>query len=214
FGPAPVSTPNGAAAPSTSEFQNRSDELDRVMHGLDNLGGAHFWLVVAPPQLGKSWFLDEIGRQATAGSRHWTTRLADLREFHPSRRTDVGLILGQLFGHSMPVPTDADGLASLAGEVIGGRRQHLCLLASAELLDRTTARTLRSCLSRIYQDVRSSGDVQVKLAVIIASRRDDEWRGVTPVPRLESLPLTQFSQLVIEEALRRLARQMTRSFPP
>jgi hypothetical protein len=210
--PPPPATGNDTAAPratpSIARFQNRIDELERVVHGLDNLGGEHFWLVVAPPQLGKSWFLDEIGKRATRAPRHWATRLVDLREFHSSRRADVGLILGKLFGHSMPVPTDADGLARIAGEVIGDHRQHLCLLDSAELLDRATAKTLRHCLSRIYQDVRSCGDVRVKLAVIIASRRDDEWSGVTPAPRLESLPLTQFTEIVVGEALRGFAIEM------
>lgn len=196
------------AAASTSAFKNRNQELHQVIRGLDTLGGAHFWLVVAPPQLGKSWFIDEIGKRTIVDGRHWTTRLVDLREFHPGRRTDAGLILGRLFGHSTPARTDADGLARISGEIIGERRQHLCLLDSAELLDRATARTMRSCLSRIYQDVRTCGDVDVKLAVVIASRRDDGWRGVTPVPRLESLPLTQFSQFVVEETLRGLADEM------
>lgn len=201
--------------PSTSVFQDRRDDLERVSRGLASLGGAHFWLVIGPPQLGKSWFLDEISKKLDEPSeddatRRWTARLADMREFPRERRGDVGLILAQLFGHSMPVATDADGLARIAGEIIEGGHPHLCLLDSAELLDRASARMLRDCLGRIYEDVGAWGDARIKLAVIVASRRDDDWCGVTPVPSLESLPLAEFSPIVIGDALGRLAEEMRR----
>jgi hypothetical protein len=201
--------------PETSIFRNRQDELDRVIQGLRSLAGNHFWLVIAPPQLGKSNFLGEIARLASADEDHpWGTRLINLRDLPADRRNDVGLILGQLFGHDLPVATDSDSLGRIAQDIIGGRRQQLCLLDSAELLDRTTARRLRICFSQIYDDVRMCGDVNVRLALIVASRRDDEWLGVTPVPRLEAVKLTEFKQNVVAEALRNLAGQMERNFPP
>jgi len=50
----------GAAARGASLFRNRRDELDSVLHGLNNAAGPHFWLIVAPPQLGKTWFLARL----------------------------------------------------------------------------------------------------------------------------------------------------------
>jgi hypothetical protein len=46
-------------------FRDRQDELDRVLQGLQSLSGAHFWLVIAPPQFGKSYFIGQIGRLAS-----------------------------------------------------------------------------------------------------------------------------------------------------
>jgi hypothetical protein len=210
-------TGDGGARPILSNlaFRNRQDELDRVMQGLQSLGGAHFWLVIAPPQLGKSYFIGQIGRLASQHkTRPWVTKLADLREYAPERRRDVGVILSQLFGKSAPVATDPDSLDRIAQEIIGNKRQHLCLLDGAELLDRDTTIKLRRCLSQIYDDVRNCGDVSVRLALIVASRSDDEWRGVTPVPRLEPVRLTEFKQIVVEEALRDLADEMGRVYSP
>jgi hypothetical protein len=200
---------------STYAFRNRQDELERVSQGLQSLGGSHFWLVIAPPQLGKSYFISEVATQAANHpQRPWTTRLVNLREWMPEWRNDVRMILGHLFGKNLPVATGANSLARIAHEIIGNRRQHLCVLDSAELLDRKTAAKLRSCISQIYDDVRNCGDVNVKLALIVASRRDDEWRGVTPIPRLEPVRLTEFKQIVIEDSLRDLEEQMGRSYPP
>lgn len=195
-------------------FRNRQDELERVSQGLQSLSGAHFWLVIAPPQLGKTYFIDQVGRVASQQARPWVTRLADMREYPPDRRHDVGMILGQLFGKSGPVAIDAESIGHIAEDIIRARSQHLCLLDGAELLDRPTATKLRSCLSQIYDDVRNCGDARVRLALIVASRRDDEWRGVTPVPRLEPVRLTEFKQVVVEEALSELADRMERDYAP
>ena len=43
-----------------SSFRNRTDELERVFRGVTNAAGPHFWLVIAPPQLGKTWFLNQL----------------------------------------------------------------------------------------------------------------------------------------------------------
>jgi len=50
----------------------------------------------------------------------------------------------------------------------------------------------------------------VRLALVVASRREDEWRGVSPHPRLSALPLTEFSRTIIQQALYDLARAMGR----
>jgi hypothetical protein len=196
-------------------FRDRQDDIDRVIKELQSLSGDHFWLVISPPQLGKSYFLGHIGMLASQHeTRPWVTKLADVREHSPERRSDLGIILAQLFGKSVPVATDPDSLNRIAQEIIGNRRKHLCLLDGAELLNRDTTMRLRNCMRQIHEDVRNCGDINVGLAFIVASRTDDEWRGVTPVPRLESVRLTEFKQIVIEEALRDLAEQMGRTYEP
>jgi hypothetical protein len=203
---------DSSAALDIYSFRNRQEELERVNQELQSLSGTHFWLVVAPPQLGKTHFIDQVGLLASQHARPWVIRLADIREYPPDRRHDVGMILAELFGKNRPVATDTATIRLIALEIIGDRRQHLCLLDGAELLDRSAATELRSCLSQIYDHIRNSRDPRARLALIVASRRDDEWRGVTPVPRLKSVRLTEFKQVVVEEALRDLAERMERDF--
>lgn len=51
--------------PAITVFRNRDDELQKVKNGLTNASGPHFWLLNAPPELGKTWF----PRAARSGSR-------------------------------------------------------------------------------------------------------------------------------------------------
>jgi len=69
------------------EFRNRLAELEQVMGGLINPAGPHFWLVTAPPQLGKSWFLRHLSHNISSAG--WTTRSIDLRDEEPECRTNV-----------------------------------------------------------------------------------------------------------------------------
>ena len=108
----------------------------------------------------------------------------------------------------MPQAVEPRTLREIAQEIIRGGQPYLCLLDSAELLDEATAAALRKFLSQIHQHVQQGGDIEVRLGLIVASRREDEWRGVTPAPRLFPLPLTEFKVNVVEDALRDLAVQM------
>src|SRR5262249_42169369 len=91
-------------------------------------------------------------------------------------------------------------------------RPHMCLLDSAELLERRTARQLRESLSHVYALVQEGGNIDVRLGFVVASRREDEWRGIFPGPRLSDLLLTEFKVNVVRAALEDLARQMNRTF--
>lgn len=196
-----------------SQFRNRRDELDRVLRGMTNPAGPHFWFVVAPPQLGKTWFLDrlnaEIKKSESAFSR-WISRLVDLREQPHSVRTSTTALLARLFGLEPTAAIDQESLRGIAIEVIRSKRSQLCLLDSAELLDEDTAIGLRTCLSSIYRYVQEAGDIDVRLVLVVASRRDDTWRGVNPSPRLSVLTLTEFSVDIVQDALHDLASSMGR----
>ena len=211
--PRPAIPDLSAAGRESSFFRNRQQELERVRYALTNSAGPHFWLVIAPPQLGKTWLMDRISAMLTLDRpQPWTTKLVDLREYPHERLTDAGLLLGQLFGKAIPVAIEDEKLADIAAEIIASRRPHLCLLDSAELLGKDTTATLRSCLTKISHYVQDGGQVGVRLAVIVASRRDDGWRGVTPDPRLEALPLTEFRVNVVQETLHNLGTQMGARF--
>lgn len=201
------------AARVVPSFRNRDDELDSVLRGITNSGGPHFWLVISPPQLGKTWFVDQLAVKLREEPANWSARRVDVRDYPDDVRADVPRLLGHLFWLNTP-PTSSDGraLRQIAAEILARRRPHLCLLDSAELLADETVMSLRSAVGEIYRMVSEGNDKAVRVAFVAASRRDDEWRRVTGQPRLTLLPLSEFKPGVVMDALRDLAGQMERSF--
>jgi hypothetical protein len=207
--PAPTdSLLDGLSTPSLL-FRNREEEIDRVVRGITSLSGPHFWLVIAPPQLGKTWFLQRVRADpALVEPIHWVVKQVDLRKEAANVRSDMGALLSLLFDLAPPVSTSEKILRNIAKKIIRSRRPHLCLLDSAELLDSGATTELRLCLGEICRMVQDASDI--RLALVVASRRDDEWKGVTPYPRLSPLPLTEFNATVVQKALRDLAQDMGR----
>jgi TIR domain/AAA domain len=205
-----------AAADPVPPFRNRVDELERVLRGLGNASGPHFWLVVAPPQLGKTWFLDEVTKNNAEADPRWVTKKLDLRG-HTDLRGNALQLLGRLFGgDAEKQSTDESAMIRHITRQLShsDAQPHLCVLDSAELLDAETADTLRSFLSRIYLNVQESGVRNARLGLIVASRRDDQWRGVLPPPRMSVLSLTEFREDVARQLLDDLADGMGRNFSP
>jgi len=200
------------------EFRNRREELDKVVNGLTDSGGPHFWLVVAPPQLGKTRFLGQVlhelqVKSAAAGSGvEWVQRTVDLRQ-HPDARRDAGQLLATMFGLSGEVPANPEALRSLAREIRRTNMSLLCTLDSAELLEASAAERLRSCLSKLYELI-PNGRPTMRFGLVIASRSVDEWRGVSPAPRICDLPLTGFTVEIVGQALRDFAIECGRQDGP
>jgi hypothetical protein len=214
----PVPSPNGDASPDDDRplvplFRNRENELEQVRRGLSNAAGPHFWLVIAPPQLGKSWFLNEVSKNNAAAEPRWVTKKLDLRQ-HTDVRGNALQLLGRLFGGDVQKEhTEPAMIRHITRQLSDSPAQpHLCMLDSAELLDAETADTLRSFLSRIYRNVQESGVENARLGLIVASRRDDQWRGVLPPPRISPLPLTEFKENVAWQLLDDLAKAMRRNY--
>jgi hypothetical protein len=67
-------------------------------------------------------------------------------------------------------------------------------------------------VGEINRYVTDTGNKDIRVAFIVASRRDDEWKGVTPTPRLTSVPLTEFNNDIAQQALHDLATEMQRPF--
>lgn len=206
-------TPESGAGREPPRFRNREEELDQVIDGLTSQAGDHFWMVIAPPQLGKSWFLDRININLEDSPAHpsWTVKLVDVREKPPEVRGNAGAILGMLLGINNPVATDSNSLTQLAGRIIRAGRPHLCLLDSAELLDTQTAKTLRRCLSQIRGNVEGAQTENIRFALVVASRGVG-WGGVSPRPQLRKLRLTEFRAEIIAQALREMSGRMRRMF--
>lgn len=202
----PSSDGSGGSAGDDSTFRNRDDELERVLRGITNPGGPHFWLVTAPPQMGKTWFVTKICREAAR--QGWVTNLLDLRKVSPDSRANPGALLAGLFGLVVPVTADQKARDDIAVRIFETRRPHLCVLDAAELLDEDAARMLRSCLSEIYHLV--DGATRERLAFIVASRLEDKWRAATESPRLSVLSLSEFSEGIVQSAFLDLVRRLGR----
>jgi TIR domain len=189
-------------------FHNREQELEKVRDGLADATGEHFWLVTAPPKLGKTWFLDRIAsdiQQYQPG--HWTVRVADVREQPDDVRTSVESLLGMLLGFDHPVAVDQDGLARLATALVDTGIFHLCLLDSAELLTKETVRELRDSLGRLCEVLENAANEGVALCLIVASRREGGWLGVGKL-RLRQLTLSEFSPQVVFAVMQKMRDQM------
>lgn len=185
-------------------FRNREDELTQVKRGMSNAAGPHFWLIMGPPQLGKTWFLDRISKDEMLTEKDWVVHRIDLRDQPSDARGDPDVLLGLLVGRALPQVSD-ETLRQIAIEISGTRRPHLYVLDSAELLSERTAARLRTNLGHIYRRVK--GRPNARLVVIVSSRRDNGWRGLRPDPRLSPLALTEFNVDVVQQALRELAER-------
>jgi transcriptional regulator with XRE-family HTH domain len=191
-------------------FRDREDELHKLVHGVTNSGGPHFWLVVAPPQLGKTWLLARVAADpALSGDPAWIIRKVDARSEPPDVHRNAAALLTRLFELPRPATTAPETLRGIAQDIIRSGQPHLCLLDSAELLSAETARDLRNCMSQIYHFVRkASRKGDIRLAFIVASRDNKEWKGVIPRPSLTPLPLSEFTPDVVQAALVDLAAEM------
>jgi hypothetical protein len=193
----------GRPRPPSPSFRNRTQELEEIAADLDNPHGEHFWVVIAPPQLGKSWFLDQLAPRFD-NRILWDVKFVDARELAPELLGDAAAILRMMFGLA-PNDTSARPMPeAIASAITGNNRVHLCLLDSAELLASNTVQQLRNDLSEISQRIARATRGHAgnpRLAFVAASRRDDDWKGVQPAPRLQIRRLTEFKVSVIREAL-------------
>jgi hypothetical protein len=197
----------------STPFRNRERELEDICTAIFHEDGEHFWLVIAPPQLGKSWLLEEIGDKV---NREWrgrfTVRLVDVRGLPAEATADAEAILLRMFGHD-PASTEGRPVAdAIVSQITMNSSFHLCLLDSAELLADSTVRALRRHLNEINGQLGRVRSGSVRLALVVASRRESEWKGVTPPPRFKIRRLTEFRVEVIYAALEELARETNRSF--
>lgn len=205
-------TPAVTSGPRESpRFHDRDPELKQVVDDLTSPEGVHFWSVIALPQLGKSWFLNQVNAdlRIRAPADRWTVKLVDVRDKPPEVRRSAEALLGMLLGTPAPARRDQRSLRALAVSVSNANKFHLCLLDSAELLDAETVKALRECLSQVRQMLTQPPKPDVRLALIVASRRE-RWNGLGHRPHLtlQPLPLTEFDARVVEAVLREMSARM------
>ena len=142
--------PLAAAAPDRAAVKRESyghrAELDHVVRGLTSASGPHFWLVTAPPGLGKSRFLRRLSAAMSGpGTRGWATHLVDVQEQPSDVRGDANALLARLLGRTAGAGPDAqarpdinqlrgDACLRVPARVREGQRYFRQALAEAEAL--------------------------------------------------------------------------------
>jgi hypothetical protein len=205
---------SGPPPPPPPHFRNRDGELDEVYNGVISQDGKRFWLLVASPQLGKSWLLRQIADKVPRNRPgRWIVRWVDARELPPEITRDADAILLMMLGQWPRNSTGPANVHRIADGIIDNDRYHLCLLDSAELLDDNTVYRLRQHLGAINEDIESRG-ANARIAVIAASRRDRGWTGLDPARLPQIRRLTEFSVSVVQDALEKLAESTGRRIMP
>ena len=131
-----------------SAFLDRGEELERVLYGLSNRTSPGFWLVISPPGLGKSWFLEQLTVRARSASAGWVIKMVDLHTGATSRGRDAMMVIDSLFGVEHQSHGRDDDVLAAAQKIIRTGRPWLCLLDGAELLQPTTVIQLRRYLGQ------------------------------------------------------------------
>lgn len=199
------SGPANAGRPG-ADFVDREAELERVLRGLRSPIGPHFWLVVAPPRLGKTRFLKALETIWRAEEPRSEIRPVDLRGQGTLPPVDAESLVGQFFSPEIAGQADPRLAERVAKAVVGSGDSYLCLLDGAELLDNKTVEGLRKYFSEIDRLTSGSGGAAAgRVALVVASRLNSGWGGIAPPPRFEQMALTEFNAEVVQAAVRSLA---------
>ena len=187
----------------------RGEELEHVLYTLSKPTGPHFWLVTSPPGLGKSRFLQQLAAQAESASVTWVTKMVELSPDAAARLPDAATVVRMLFDlEQAPSSGPEDDVRAAAQQIILSGQSRLLLLDGAELLPASIVAELRRYLGRIYRSIQDSGSAGARLAFVVASRLDNQWRGLMPSPGLSILPLEGFEPSAVQVALAELAGRM------
>jgi len=187
------------------DFQNREEELDELISNLTKAtGGVHFWQILAPPQMGKSWFMQKLASELpTKSSKAWNIRSIDLRQNPKSLklRSDASALLSEFFDLKVNRENKNPRAIKIAQQIGRSKQLWLLLLDGAELLSDKTAKNVLDTLSQINFHLQNHRDI--RLAFVAVSRRYfDVWMKVrTDYPRFRMRRLSPFTRNVIYSTL-------------
>lgn len=189
-------------------FKNRQFELDNILNNINNPAGKHFWIVMAAPQMGKTWFLDQLSKRLwEPGKSQWVVKNVDLQEELHKEVIDSNQIISNYF--EIKPDQHTEWSINAAKKIRESQRSWLLLLDSAELLEEREVAHLRQNLSQVYQHLFKSGNINYRLAFVVASHRyHQQWKGISPPPRFFVQELTPFKSNVVENALRGWIKQI------
>jgi hypothetical protein len=190
------------------KFRNRTDELNLIVDRLTSVGGEMVCLVSAPPQLGKSWFDDELAYRVTQRWQDCKVEILDLHDQPIAMRSDPLLLFRTLLALSTPLPNQVTELTAqhreaIAREVSTRCYSQLYILDSADLLEAGAPQGLCELLSELFTTLTDRA-TKTNVRVVIGGRRVDQWYLPTDV-RSRKLQLTGFTEDIVHDALVDLA---------
>jgi TIR domain len=207
--PAAVSEVNGLPQ---ATFHNRYDEIGKIINTLTTAGGSEFWLVLAPPRMGKSWFLGRVAFELKKFQPECQSYLVDLRAHPVELRSNWVALLCELLAVDVP---DAEELSQqqlirkIATDVTRRACSQLFLLDSAELIEVECVEHFRSALTSVYRLVERSGNDKSRLSVMVGSRHQRAWKGFGRAGSkvFQTVQLPEFGVPVVRKAVVDLGRK-------
>lgn len=193
-------------------FHNRADEISQIVRTLTTAGGQNFFLVLAPPRMGKSWLLERVAFRIREDRDTSLTRLVDLRTYDEEFRADWVLVLCTLLGVT-PVKAPAltpDDELDIAVQINRRGRPQLYLLDSAELMSEDSIQSFRRALTSIYRHLSQGVNTKTRLSVIVASRSSQGWSAFGRQERFDILRLTEFNDTVVRQAISELGAPISK----
>ncbi|HET7017666.1 MAG TPA: hypothetical protein VFI65_27330 [Streptosporangiaceae bacterium] len=125
-------------------------------------------------------------------------------------------LVARFFSRELLDPATPGIAERAAKEITASGKSYVCLLDSAELLSEPVVADLRRYFSEIYRLTGAdSGNTRTgRVALVVASRLDAGWRGLSPRPRFRSLELPAFTITDVSMAVRDLADRTAKSLYP
>lgn len=194
------------------KFHSRIDEITRLVNTLTAAEGDDLWLVLGPPRMGKSWFLQRLQFELGQKDKNSRSRLVDLRAYPVDMCSDWARLLCVLLNVEPPTSgiLTAKDEREIAKELRRRSCHQLCLVDSAELMTQSCVEHFRRAVTSIYDHLGQFSNTTTRLSVVVASRREFGWRGYGRhgSSRLfKILPLAELATSVVRQAVRELDHQ-------
>jgi len=184
------------------EFADREAELRMLMRPIHNPGAPRYIQVHAPSGLGKTYLLRKASSEYKAAG--WLCAWLDFSsddKLHHNAMHILEQLSGQFGGSGERVRASAD----LAGQVMRARKQSVIFLDAVDLASGEIRRWIKmDLIPNLKERIL---DPKLRPCFIAAGRRPIREWAVYSKQRFEPVPLIPFNDTVVDEFLRRFARE-------
>lgn len=190
-----------------SEFVDRQAELRRLKEPIGNPGAPRYVQVYAPSGLGKTYLLKKAWTEYKAIG--WFCAWLDFSS-DEKLRLQTSLILKQL-GEQFGAKAEVDTCAGLAEQVRGAQKQSVIFLDAVDLASGEVRRWIKTYLIPSLEE--RIPDPKLRPYFIAASRYPIREWAVYSKQRFEFMPLTPFTDIAVDDLLRRSVQAAGYSLP-
>lgn len=188
-------------------FQNRETELFQLRTNLENPDGKHFFQVVAPPQMGKTWLLHRLHKELIlTNEMKWLVQYIDF-QICIDERSDIQKLLKSLnfqIDHIKDINKVDEMCLEVAYQIGSSNRYWLLLLDNANLMSNQVSQKLRLFLGELQKRLFPIGG---RIALVAAGRSEViSFKGQIPKPSFAPLELTTFSHDIVTKTVSNAAR--------